>query len=175
MSTNNFSYENICVVVHHPLEYYCSNCEIEQIDSSVCDECGEDMIDNTYLNVEVDIDYCKDTLEKSINDFYSTDKKEWYGDHLLLGKVILERKDSSNYTVIYVTYNPGYYNDACLDYIVYRKIYEHDSDKQAKKEDKRILLKCKEIEKVLRTFGTEVKKIGQFNNGEAVYKLVDNK
>jgi hypothetical protein len=175
MSTNNFSYENICVVVHSPLLYGCDTCEIEQKDSSVCTGCGGDMYDYTDENIQSDIDYYKNTLEQSINDFSSTDKKEWYNNYLLLGKVILDRLDSSNYTVIYVTYNPGYYNAACLDYTVDRIIYEDDSDKQAKEEGKRILSKCKEIEKVLRTFGTEIKKVGQFSNGEAVYKLVDNK
>lgn len=175
MSTNNFSYENICVVVHDTTDYYCSDCDIEQFNNSICEECGEDMINNTDLIIDSDIDYYKDTLEKNINDFSSADKKEWYGDYLLLGKVILERLDSSNYTVIYVTYNPGYHNAACLDYTIDSKIYEDESDKQAKKEDKKILLKCKEIEKVLRTLGTEFQKVGQFSNGEAVYKKVDNK
>lgn len=147
MSTNNFNYKNICVVVH-------------------------DDIDDDYPFINEDIDSWKEILNDKIKNFQIPYKNIWVKDGLVLGNVDFYKKNGEHYATIYATYKCGYYAGACLDYIVE---YEDDSwgdEVRLKTLDKKIENKCRAIEKVLRTFGTEVRKVGQFSNGEAVYEKV---
>lgn len=174
MSTNNFTYRNICVVVHDTTEYYCEPCEIYQQDNDTCEECGELMRDNHCNDFYgIDIENWAGLLAEKIKGFEVPTRRKWTRDEaLILGSIDIERKNGEDYATIYATYKSGYYCGACLDYIVE---YEDDSwgdEVRLKTLDKKIDVKCRQIAKVLRSFGTEVRKVAQFSNGEAVYEKV---
>lgn len=171
MSTNNFSYENICVVVHNDTEYYCEDCEVYQMNNSTCESCGNDsMSDNAISDFwEDDLVYFADTLSEKIKGFQKELNRKWTRrEALILGDCTFYKPDGEHYATIYVTYKSGYYAGACLDYSIERE----DEDNQLKTYEDKIYTKCNAIEKVLRTMGTEVRKVAQFSNGEAVYQKV---
>ena len=174
MSTNNFTYENICVVVHDTTEYYCDICDIYQDNNSTCESCGNDsMSDNAISDFyDEDIVYFADTLSEKVKGFQSEVKRKWTRkEALILGDCTFYKPDGEHYATVYVTYKSGYYAGACLDYSIERE----DEYNMLKTYEDKIQAKCKAIAKVLRTMGTEVKKVAQFSNGEAVYQKVDNK
>jgi len=180
MSTNNFRFENICVVVHNSTEYYCENCETYQDDNSTCESCGsKEMSDNAISDFyDDDIVYFTDTLAEKVKGFekYDTSHKlsKWTkNEALILGEVQIHKDNGEYYASVYATYKSGYYSGACLDYVVeYADVYEYGEHKKTKKLEKKIQSKCNAIAKVLRTLGTEVVKVAQFSNGEAIYKAV---
>lgn len=170
MSTNNFDFENICVVVHNSTEYYCDNCDIYQLDNSTCESCkNTEMSDNAISDFyDDDLQYWSDTLTEKIKGFQSEVKRKWTkNEAFILGDCTFYKESGEHYATIYVTYKGGYYAGACLDYTIERE----NDDIKVKTFENKIQSKCNAITKVLRTFGQEVIKVGQFSNGEAVYEL----
>ena len=98
-------------------------------------------------------------------------KRKWTRrEALILGDCTFYKPDGEHYATIFVTYKSGYYYGACLDYSI--EYVDYEKPPTIHSIDKKIRSKCNAIEKVLRTLGTEVKKVAQFSNGEAVYKVV---
>lgn len=92
MSTNNFNFKNICVVVKDE-EYY---------DGYVED--SAEFLKEKIKGLEVQV------------------PAKWLGnDSRVLGYVDFERSNGEHYARIYITLNSGYYADACLDYVVERE------------------------------------------------------
>ena len=143
MSTNNFWIENRCVVVE-------------------------------------DEDYESGNMPK-LGDYLGNDRN-FQGHELLTG---YKEQDKLMYTTI--TIRAGYYSGACIDFEQDEdKAYEYENDKyigrpkdeQLKKRVEKILERERKIankilDKLIKDYGyVEIKKIGQFSNGEAVYKRV---
>lgn len=148
MSTNNFTYKNICVVVH---------------DSNDADD---------YFYNE-DIECWKQKLESEVKGFEMFKNRNWNGDALILGEYMLHRKNGDWYASIQVTYQSGYYVGACLDYdIIYNEDTEDIENKKPKTMEAKLQTKVSKISLVLKTFGVQIVKVGNFSNGEAVYQRV---
>lgn len=170
MSTNNFTYKNICVVVHDSVEYYCDECEWYQDVMDTCTECGKELQPNDTTDfVDQDIENWADTLKDKIKGFEVPRERSWTkNEALILGEVQFHKPNGDYFASVYATYKSGYYVGACLDYVVE---YTYDDVPRLKTLDKKIETKCNQIAKVLRSFGKEVVKIGQASNGEAFYQL----
>ena len=141
MSTNNFNFKNICVVVS----------------------------DDRYYD-----GYAEDSaefLKEKIKGFEVPAVRKWIDDNPVLGFVDFEKSNGEHYARIYITFNSGYYADACLDYIVERE----DDSVLLNTIETKIDAKGRAIAKVLRTMGQEVIKVAQFSNGEASYKAINRK
>lgn len=145
MSTNNFNFKNICVVVSDD-DYY---------DGYVED--SAEFLKEKIKGVEVQV------------------PAKWLGnDSRVLGYVDFEKSNGEHYARIYVTLNSGYYADACLDYVVERES-DYGYIEVSKSIETKIDSKCRAIAKALRTMGQEVIKVAQFSNGEAMYKAIKRK
>lgn len=172
MSTNNFAYDNICVVVHNDTEYYCGDCDVYQTNESKCEKCGEEMQDDNVEDFyDADISNWGDILEERIKGFTKggklRDSNRNY-PRAVLGSIDVYKASGDLYATIYAVYTSGYYSGACLDYVI-----EYDEyDEQLKSYDARVQKKCDYLAKILRTFGTEVRRVAVFSNGEAVYEKV---
>ena len=143
MSTNNFSFENICVVVHD----------------------NTDDGDNAEIMFDEDVAYWKDELKSKIKGCEIPSKPNWIDEAYILAEIPFYHLDEL-YAKIYITYQSGYYSAACLDY----KIRIEDEYNPNKSINRDIQRKCNKIVKVLSKLGTRVLKVAQFSNGEAVYR-----
>lgn len=144
MSTNNFSYENICVVVENT---------------------GDSM------DFDFQLEDWRQQLS-NIKGFEPCQREHWTKDEAyIIGTISFYKNDGTFYADLCATYKDGYYSDGCLDYVIEYDTYL-DDDKHIKSIEKKIQSKCNAIAKVLRTLGIEVVKVAQFSNGEAVYKAV---
>lgn len=171
MSTNNFSFENILVVL--PDFNFYHDCESgNSCDGSKdCDKKGEceGFDDFAYDEYVKDM---QDKLEKI--GFESCDK--WDNDRNYGGKIIAEWGQEDNCFIKYlqVVIKSGYYSGANIDWTVDG---DFCPDEESKKEvahvvvlQKRFDKQVEKLEKILRKNGTELLKVAQFSNGEAVYK-----
>lgn len=145
MSTNNFSFKNICIVVH------------------------DNHDENEEINFDEDLAYWQDTLSEEIPGFNRSVGRTWTKDEaFIIGSVDFHKTNGEHYATIYITYKSGYYAAACLDYLTeYSDEYE---EKRIKSLEAKIEAKTRRIIKRLSSFGQRVIKIGQFSNGEAVYR-----
>ena len=143
MSTNNFTFQNICVVVH----------------------------EDNYDNTDSDLEYWGDCLILRVSRFERYTTRKWNErEALLIGEVPFYRVNGDLYATIYVTYKSGYYSGACLDYYT-----EFEQGTKIMKLEKAVKAKENRIRNVLRSFGDEYLKVGQFSNGEAVYQRASKK
>ena len=147
MSTNNFSFENICVIVHDDTEE-----------------------DDGEFRFDMDMEFWREQLASEIKGFIPATKREWTkNEALIIGEITMHKPNGEYYASIYATYKSGYYAGACLDYVVEYEEYLED-DAHLKTLDAKIEARTKKLAKILKTFGTPVIKVGQFSNGEAVYQ-----
>lgn len=128
MSTNNFSYENICVVVH-----------------------DEEESDSFF---ETDFIVWKSELERIVKGFIPEEKDNWLNnDKLKLGYIPFYKSNGEHYATIWVTYKSGYYVGACLDYIIERdfeglKTFENKIESKCKAIEKVLRTFGQEVIKV---------------------------
>jgi hypothetical protein len=146
MSTNNFKFENILVVL--PDFTYD---EGQEFDTFAFDE---------YVG-EI-----QDELEKI--GFDSCDKYESGRDG---GQIIAEyglQDESGMIKYLQVVVRSGYYSGQNIDYTFDG---EFDDEYNNEKNNATMDRKVKQLEKILRKNGTEMLKVAQFSSGEAVYIL----
>jgi hypothetical protein len=176
MSTNNFKFDNILIVLPDFNLY------------NECDECYNLDIECVHNQEVVDFDdfsyneYIADVQSQLGKiGFDSCDK--WDNDRNYNGKIIagygLEDKTGMIVWLEVVIRN-GYYGGANIDYTIDGDFgIENEQNKKDiahyeamhRKLDRMIA----KTEKILRKNGTEMLKVGQFSNGEAVYKLKNKK
>lgn len=175
MSTNNFSFENILVVLpdfNYDYKKPCKCCEDENCEYAELDSEFDDLAYNEYIaNVQ-------SQLEKI---GFESSKDEWersYNRSGSIGRIIAKWGQEDNCFVkwLEVVVRSGYYGGMNIDYTIDGDFCPQDE--QNKKEIKHIEALQKKfdkqvarLEKILRKNGTEMLKVGQFSNGEAVYKL----
>lgn len=167
MSTNNFSFENILVVLPDFSFYHESEgCDCEDKDEKgICKMQGEYVGFDQYAYDEW-IEDMQSQLEKI--GFDSCDR--WDRNRNYEGKIIAEWSvydKNENKKSIEVVVRSGYYEGANIDYVIEDDGYYEET----KANEKKIASKINRLEKILRKNGTEMLKVGQFSNGEAVYKL----
>lgn len=175
MSTNNFSYENILVVCpDFSFKHDCvaSECEVEKPED--CQYFGESEEWDEFSFDEY-VDEMRAELAKI--GFEDCDKWENCRDG---GKIIskwgLEDSDGM-IKWLEVVVRSGYYDGQNIDYIIDGDFgLENESNKKQvahyeamnRKFDRQVA----KLEKVLCKYGgTEMLKVAQFSNGEAVYQL----
>lgn len=150
MSTANYSYKNICVVVHdgdqEDLEYW--------IDADICMFAG--------------------LLRDKVRGFKIAEGKRRFTenmDALILGGCeVINRHSGEVFAEVVATYKDGYYHGACLDYdVIYNDYYEAERQTSVENVTDK---KCNAIAKVLKTFGVEIRKVAIFSDGEAIYEEV---
>ena len=145
MSTNNFAFENILIA----------------IDDSEAD-----------LFEELTLPSIQEDLQNVFKDGYEI--SEYINDRSYGGRYVFAvpvyTKGSELYKKIKVYYRGGYYSGANIDYIV-GECELYDEVETLETLDAKVERYCKSIEKILRTYGTELLKVAQFSNGEAVYKV----
>mgnify|MGYP001564108606 CR=1 FL=1 len=176
MSTNNFSFKNILVVLPDFNLY------------NVCDECYKKDIECEHKEEVVDFDnfayeeYTAD-LQRQLEKIGFEPSDKWDNDRNYSGKIIARYgMDDTDGMIVWleVVIKSGYYSGANIDYIIDGDFgIENEQNKKQVAHHKAMHRKLDRIvaktEKILRKNGTEMLKVGQFNNGEAVYELKNKK
>lgn len=167
MSTNNFKFENILVVV--PDFKFDNRCMDEECPHFEEEGMHCEHVDTYY---EYDTEGYKMWLEEVQEQlakigFESDDRQDSdrnYGGSIVATWSIVDNDD--NCVSIEIVIRNGYYDGTNIDY----RVTETEMD-ISKTIQKMLDKKIKQVEKILRKNGTEMLKVGQFSNGEAVYKL----
>lgn len=182
MSTNNFKFENILIAIPdfnftNPCEKCVAegcedSCE-EQYESEEFDDYAYDEYITEMRNHLDDIKVAKNIGQASLDE-YDSDRN--YGGKIIYEFDILDKNEFS-YKKIYVVIRNGYYKGANIDYAIDDNFsMSNASNAEMKKLDKQVEVLCKKIEKVLRKYGgTELLKVAQFSNGEAMYQIKKQK
>jgi hypothetical protein len=148
MSTNNFAFHNILIAVE--------DAEAEMIEEFPIPQLKEELQGKFKEGYESD-EYMNDGLSRS------------YGGKEIF-RIPVTTNQGETYRMIIVYYRGGYYGGANIDYYVSQDGY-YAEPKGTKTLDKEIASQSKKIEKILRKYGTELTKVANFSNGEAVYKV----
>lgn len=168
MSTNNFTFDNILIVLpefNYDYKKPCNCCDDENCEFAELDSEFDEQEYREYIkNIQKD-------LEKI--GFDSCDK---YSDGSVIAKWGLQDNDGM-IKWLEVVVRRGYYTGINID-------WRFDGDfgienEQNKKQvvhyeamNRKFNRQVVKVEKILRKYGVELKKVGQFSNGEAVYKKV---
>lgn len=170
MSTNNFSYENVLIAVP------------EFTFGGICEECEEKgiVVDCEHIEPEFDTfaydEYVKEVQEqlKKIG-FEACDKSD--NDRNYGGTIIAEWGQEDNCFIKYlqVVIKNGYYSGANIDWTSDGDFCpENEQNKKEVAHIKALQNKFDRMvaktEKILRKNGTELIKVAQFSNGEAIYE-----
>lgn len=164
MSTNNFKFENILVVLpsfNYDYKKPCKCCKDEDCEYS---ELDSDFDQEGFKEYIADIQI---KLEKI--GFDSCEKRE--NDNNYCGQIIAEyglQDEGGMIKYLQIVVRSGYYEGYNIDYTFDG---EFDDEYNNKKNNDTMNRKVKQVAKILRKNGTEMLKVGQFSNGEAVYKL----
>lgn len=152
MSTNNFSYDNILIVLP---------------DFCIYSEGGE------YLDYD---NFSKDCYIKDIQHYISkigfspcdiSDNNRYYPGSII-AEYNIEDSQYNKYKTIQVVIRSGYYSGENIDYIIEEGYTE---SKKTKTMDSKTDKKALQLEKILKKYGgEEYLKIAQFSNGEAIYQ-----
>lgn len=144
MSTQNFAYENILVALNEEWEEWDINFFREDI--------GEELERRGFCR---DDNYMYDGLSRS------------YGGRYIAYKDI-NHADGRHYARVYVYMRSGYYSGSNIDYIVEHG--EDDFPRGEKALQARVDTCTRMLRKLLPKYGTELRRVAVFSNGEAVYK-----
>ena len=174
MSTNNFKYENVLIKIpDFNLYHECDDNDVEGCPID-CERAGEFI---EYDDFGYDC-YVKD-VQSQLQKIGFEACNKFGNDRSYPSKIIAQYglEDNDGMIVwIEVIINAGYYEGANIDYTIDGDfgIENEQSKKQVahyeamhRKLDKIV----EKTVKILRKNGTELLKVGQFSNGEAVYKL----
>lgn len=168
MSTNNYKFENILIVI--PDFKFDNRCLNEE-----CEHFEEEGIHCEHVSDYYDFDtegfnmYIKD-IQSQLKKIGFDDCGGYEKDSSYLGKIIasieLLDKNDDVYKSMNVVVRSGYYSGENIDYT----IEDNSNDKPIAKLDKKFDTIINKVKKILRASGTELLKVAQFSNGEAVYK-----
>jgi hypothetical protein len=171
MSTNNFSYRNICVVLpDFKFDNRCmeENCEYFESEGNNCEH-----VDDYY---EFDTEGFK-MFKKEVQDklvkigFEPCDRSESNSNRNYEGDVIADwtiydRND--NRKDIEVVIRNGYYDGMNFDY----NVSDDGCYEETKAMAKKVASQIKKLEKVLIGCGEHIIRVATMSNGEAIYKKV---
>ena len=169
MSTNNFKFENVLAVVpdfkfdNRCLEEECPHFEEEGNHCEhVCDVWEYDTEGFDMFIDEVKADLLKAGFEASSG--YDTDRN--YTANYIAEKTIYNSKDEA-YKKILVLWRSGYYDGANIDW----EVEDIDEAEETEFLKSKVSINERKAKKIILKHCTELLKVGQFSNGEAVYKL----
>ena len=167
MSTNNFSWKNVLVVV--PDFKFDNRCLDEECPHF--EEEGEhcEHVDNYYeYDTEGFKEYVEEVQEKlEVLGFESCDRDDYernYNGNIISELSYIDSHDNIIATIEVVIRN-GYYDGMNIDYTLE---YFMDTTKTTEQKIKTL---CNKVAKVLKASGTELQQLGTMSNGEGVYKL----
>lgn len=143
MSTNNFSFKNILVAIDDD--------QAEIFDDYIVPEIQEELELRFPKGNRAD-GYPRNENGKKIFD------------------IPVYLPNGELYKEITVLWRSGYYSGANIDYIIEDSSYRSYEPTSTKTVDAKVVSTCRAVEKILRRHGTELRKVGQFSNGEAVYQ-----
>lgn len=181
MGTNNFYYKNMLAVEPDFNFYHDSEgceCEDDERDEKgICKMNGdyEDFDDWSHRNFIQDLQYDLEKIGFEIPEGgyfnkcsfgYPIDRN--FGGRCI-ARVSFNFKDGDGYKEIEVLEFHGYYQGANIDYDLIEDDY-YQGDRKTKLLDKQIEKKIKALEKTIYKHCERYIKVGQFSNGEAVYK-----
>jgi len=173
MSTNNFKFDNVLIVTPDFNFYHDCECGNDCDGEADCTKKGDvDFNDFAYNEYVSDV---QSQLEKI--GFESCDKSDY--DRNYSGKIIAkyEMYDTDGMIKwLEVVIRSGYYDGANIDYIIDGDFgIENEQNKKQIAHYQAMQNKFNRLvdktEKILRKNCTEMLKVGQFSNGEAVYQL----
>lgn len=151
MGTNNFRIENVCIVIPEKFSESWFDLSLyirEQILPELVSELG---------------------MEGFLG--YSND------DYVIADKIVKKAHSGIEFARVMVIISNGYYHGVSLDYIVeYLEEDEYYIEEGAKQKqssktaEKSLQVFLKRLDKKLGKFGTRIIKVGQFDNGEAIYQ-----
>lgn len=170
MSTNNFKFENILIVLpdfHYDYKKPCrccddEDCEYSELDSQFDNEGFDEYITDIKIKLEK-IGF--ETCDKNASD------RNYNGT--IIARYGLE--DNTGMIVwLEVVIRSGYYSGINIDYTIDGDFGVIEGNKKSethyhamhRKLDKMV----EKTKKILRKSGIEMSKVGQFSNGEAVYR-----
>lgn len=167
MSTNNFKYENILVVIpDFKFDNRCLNeeCEYFEREGVNCEH-----VDTYYeFDTEGYNMYVKDLQEQLQKiRFNSCNRSDRYEGSIIADWSIEDK--NGNLKTVEVVIRNGYYEGANIDY----SIEDDGYYKETKTREDKIASKVRQLEKILRKNGEEYLKVASFSNGEAVYKKLN--
>ena len=176
MSTNNFKFENILITIPDFNFYHESEgCDCDNKDKNgICEQQGE------Y------VDFDQFAYDKYIGDVQSQLEKigfepceKWDNDRSYPAKIIASygMEDTDGMIIwVEVVIRSGYYDGANIDYTIDGDFgIENEQNKKQVAHYEAMHRKLDRLvaktEKILRKNGTELLKVAQFSNGEAIYQL----
>lgn len=144
----------------------CPNFHHENILIAIEDEAAEDFMDCFKGDMQ-------DELQEAIPLGCITDVYEKDGLRSYPGKVVFEvdvRYRDYLYKTVQVIVRSGYYGGLNIDY----KVVEGGDhiEKEPKYLDKKVDALCNKIKKIIESYGTPLRRVAVFSNGEAVYEKV---
>jgi len=152
MSTCNFYYENILIAIE--------------------DDGVEDFMDYQKADLQNEL---QDAMPSgSIVDEYEKDALRSYGGCVIF-RVKVYSGAGYEYRIVEVVYRGGYYAGMNIDYKVVEgdDLWRIEDEKIGTKGlDKKVASICKKIERICKTYGTELKVVARFSNGETMYEKV---
>ena len=182
MSTNNFSFENILVVIpDFKFDNRCldEECEFFEVDleggEPKCEHCSNYYEWDTE-GFKMYIQEVQEQLQKIGFDSCDRNDNDRNCGGNIIAELCLRNKSETSSRTIEVVIRSGYYDGANIDYKIIEDddYYDGDYTKGRAREMKALQNKVDKIipkiKKILRKNGTELLKVGQFSNGEAVYK-----
>lgn len=144
MGTCNFAFDNVLVAI-----------DTDDWDDYMYD----DFIDNVRTNIELKI---KDGYGL---DEYDNNSLHSYGGRFIFGIDVYGALGC--YKTIKVVVRNGYYSGLNLDYIISDLV---DYEDERKTLEHKVEVMSRKIAKVLRCYGTELRHVATFSNGEALYE-----
>lgn len=161
MSTNNFYYNNVLFTVDDTDDDYG---EIYEINKSFL---LDDLQNDKYLAKRYG--YHDETDNDELHSYSSTKIAEYFTD---------ESIKYNNYYTVEVVVRTGYYSGYNYDYNIIEysldgyivSVNEYENCKTTTKQSKQIENITKRITRILNNHSTELTKIGQLDNGEAIYQ-----
>jgi hypothetical protein len=172
MSTNNFKFENVLAVVpdfkidNRCLDEECPHFEEEGIH---CDHVS-DYYDFDTEGFNMFIDEVKaDLVKVGFEESSGCDHDRNYNANYIAEKTIYNSKDEA-YKKILVLWRAGYYDGANIDYET-EDIYDQDQAKETEFLKSKVAINERKAKRIILKHCTELLKVGQFSNGEAVYEL----
>jgi len=171
MSTCNFSYDNILVVIpDFTFKNVCMDEECPHFEEE--EKCIHTEGGNYYDYDTEGYNIYVSNIQKQLSKIGYTGCDRWDNNRNYEGKIIsycnIEDKKGNIYQKIEVIIRNGYYEAQNIDYV---HDYE-DNIPDTKYLQKRLLSKIEKTKKILLKNGTEYYKAYQFSNGEAGYKKV---
>jgi len=171
MSTNNYKWKNVLVVVpefkfdNRCMDEECSHYEEELTDGEpLCEHC-DNYYDYDTEGFKMYVEEVQEELSKiGFESCDEMDNERNYEGNIISQLSYMDSHDNIIATIQVVIRN-GYYDGMNIDYTLE---YQMDTTKSM---EQKIATLCNKVAKILKASGTELQQLGTMSNGEGVYQL----